>query len=111
MNVISHVKQEFFIYLFAALFALPLQAQTSSGVSSDGKDFYIGLMFPSYNKVAAPETEAFWGAFALISSYSDNIVQVSYFDPLTGKELAPQSYKIPARTGIQVQLDSAHMRP
>lgn len=112
MKTISFPYKAFLIVSIAVLFALPLQAQSSSGVNSDGRDFYLGLMFPSYNKVASPATEAFWGAYALISGYGDKTtVRVSYFDPQTGVEIPGQRYFIPERTGIQVKLDSLHMVP
>jgi len=93
--------------VFTTLFAISGYAQTSSGVSSDGRDFYVGMVPPSFNTVAAPDVLAFFGAYMLISSYADNTVNISYFDKKTGKESAPQIYHISARTGIQVLLDSA----
>ena len=98
------------ILLCAALFAQPAHSQTASGVSSDGKDFYIGFVNPSYNTVANPVVRAFFGVFALVSSYTNNTIRVTYFDSATGVETKPQIYKIPARTGIQVALDTNRMR-
>jgi len=86
------------------------KAQATSGVSSDGKDFYVGYVLPSYNRVANKSVKTFFGAYALVSSYTDNTVHVSYFDSLTGIETVPQSYKVTARTAIQILLDTNFMR-
>jgi hypothetical protein len=60
-------------------------------------------MTPSYNKVADPTTD-FYGAYLLISSYSNNNILVSYFDPNTGSETVAASYSISARIGVQIPL-------
>src|SRR5438105_4409193 len=98
----------FIVIFFALLFALRLEAQTSSGVSSDGRDFYIGFVAPSYNIPANPRTLAFFGAYFLLSSYSDAHVRVSYFNP-SGKEISSSAYSISARSGKQVLVDSSFM--
>jgi len=96
--------------LLIAIFSISVHAQTtSSGVSSDGRDFYVGFVNPSYNTVASPQVKAFFGAYVLISSFGSSRVTVSYFDRKTGAEFVAGTYFIPQRTGIQVPLDSAHI--
>jgi hypothetical protein len=98
------------IFLLVVLFSLPSHAQvTSSGVSSDGRDFYVGFVNPSYNTVASPPVKAFFGAFVLVSSYTGSQVTVSYFDRKTGVEFTEGNFAIPGRTGIQIPLDLTHM--
>src|SRR5947209_16825120 len=80
------------------------------GVQSDGKDFWVGYMFPSYNKVANPGTEGFYGAYLLISSYTQNRVTVSYFDRVTGVETPGMIFTLSARTGQQIQLSLDHVK-
>src|SRR5438094_3608731 len=75
------------------------------GVQSDGKDFWVGFVFPSYNKVANPGTEGFYGAYLLISSYTNNRITVSYFDRTTGVESPGTVFSLTARTGQQIQLN------
>jgi hypothetical protein len=54
--------------------------------------------------------EPFFKTSAMISSYRDTKVDVSYFDPKTGVETARQTFTIPAKNTIQVLLDSLHLR-
>ena len=67
-------------------------------------------MYPSYNKVGNSSTDGFYGAFVLVSSYTDNHIRVSYFNKQTGVEEPGNTYFIPARTGIQIQLDRSHVQ-
>ncbi|MDP4231509.1 MAG: T9SS type A sorting domain-containing protein [Bacteroidota bacterium] len=98
-----------FLCAFVSSIAIPLHSQVTSGVNSDGRDFYIGMTLPSYNKVANNRLHPFFGAFILVSSYTGNNIRVSYFDKKTGVETAGQSFHIPERTGISIPLDSAAM--
>ncbi len=96
--------------LKASLFALLLiliagQASAQYSLSSDGKDFWVGYMYPSYNKVANASTDGFYGAYVLVSSYTDNFIQLSYFDKTSGVEMPAGRYKVLARTGIQIPLN------
>jgi len=105
------------ICLIAAMYCLspnPAKAQATSGVSSDGKDFYVGYVLPSFNRTSAipgfRDPRPLFGVYILVSSYTDNVIHVSYFDSLTGIETVPQTYKVNARTGVQILLDTNHMR-
>jgi hypothetical protein len=73
-------------------------------IPSDGKDFWVGYLTPSYNSVIPPATLGFYGAYLLISSYSDNNVTVSFFDRISGSEVVAGTYFVSARTAIQVPL-------
>src|SRR5437016_1711889 len=99
--------------ILTTFFSLPLEAQTSSGVNSDGRDFYIGFVYPSFNKVSVPGTRnarSFFASSALVSAYYDCTVQVSYFDSKTGAEILSKAYPVLAHNTVQVLLDSLHMR-
>jgi hypothetical protein len=93
------------------LFVLVLFVENSSvqtySVPSDGKDFWVGYMSPSYNKVAAPATRGFYGAYLLISSYTNNSVTVSFFNRTTGVETPDGTYYVAARTAVQVPMPLA----
>ncbi|HYM19576.1 MAG TPA: T9SS type A sorting domain-containing protein [Candidatus Kapabacteria bacterium] len=86
----------------------------NGGLNSDGRDFYLGLLYPSYNRTNAyspyGNVLGFYGVYALISSYSDNVVTVSYFDLATGTEGNKQNYNVLARRAIQVPLNVAQMK-
>jgi len=97
--------------LLIAALALLLTMQSTRlfsqalSLPGDGKDFWVGFMYPSYNKVGSASTAGFYGAYLLISTYTQNRVTVSYFDKTTGSELQGGLYSIPPRTGIQVPID------
>src|SRR5438128_1233500 len=96
------------LLIVAVLLTLSAQSRIFSQTLSlpgDGKDFWVGYMFPSFNKVANPGTEGFYAPYLLISTYTQNLVTISYFDKRTGVELIRGSYNIPARTGIQVPME------
>ncbi len=85
-------------------------SQQSYQLPADGKDFWVGYMYPSYNKVGNASTDGFYGAFVLVSSYTDNFIQLSYFDKQSGVEKPSGRYKILARTGIQIPLSIQEVR-
>src|SRR5258708_6216702 len=90
----GQTKLWFFAFFIVFLcFSERVRAQNISQ-TSDGKDFYIGFIHPSYNKVANPNVGGFFSASALITSYTNTTVKVSYFDLVTGAELVDKIYKI-----------------
>ncbi len=101
------------LVLLVVLMALLPVKSNSQGLSSDGKDFYVGLLYPSFMNQQinyfGRNVQGFYGAYLLISSYSDNLVTISYFDSL-GNEVAVQKYKVSARRAITVPLDIARTK-
>ncbi|MBS1902480.1 MAG: T9SS type A sorting domain-containing protein [Bacteroidetes bacterium] len=83
------------------------------GLNADGRDFYIGLLYPSFNAQSinffGRNVQGFFGVYALISSYDDNTITVGYFDD-NGNEINKQTYNVAKRRAVQVPLDIAHMR-
>ncbi|MEP7233989.1 MAG: hypothetical protein ABI778_01715, partial [Ignavibacteriota bacterium] len=106
------------IYLFLVLMAacaLPDLASAQQGLPVDGKDFFIGYVYPSFNRnpnnAAGRNVSGFYNVYALISSYEDNNqVKISYFDPGSGKEIQSIVKFITARNAIEVALDQVAMR-
>ncbi len=95
------------ILLLVLLSALRLNAQ---GLNSDGRDFYVGYLYPSFNSYSGTvNVTSFFGVYVLISSYSDNTVTISNFDN-NGKELNKQQYSIQAHKTLQLPIDRALMR-
>src|SRR5258708_4667480 len=83
------------------------------GFSSDGKDFYIGFVYPSFNKnpdQPGRSVKGSFGVYALISSYDNNQVTISYFDPASGTETVGGIYSLYAKNAIQVQLQIGNMK-
>jgi hypothetical protein len=83
------------------------------GLPVDGRDFYIGFVYPSFNKnpaqIADGDFHGFFGIYALISSYSDNTATLSYFDN-AGNETARTPYQISAKQGRAIPLTMSLMQ-
>src|SRR5688572_13270653 len=86
--------------------SLSLHAQ---GIPSEGKDFYLGYLHPSFNDVVPAYTAGYFRVFAYVSSFQDNVVSVSYFDPVSKLEQFPNNYSIKARQTTQIALDRTRM--
>ncbi len=80
------------------------------GFHSVGREFYLGYLHPSYTEFASAQVAQQSKVFAFVSSFEDNEVGVSYFDPLTKKEGFPVVYPIKARQTTQISLDREQMR-
>jgi hypothetical protein len=97
------------------LLALVLTAHTgqAQGLNSDGRDFYVGLLYPSFNAQSITffgrNVQGFFGVYVLVSSYDDNVITVGYFDNF-GNEINKQTYNVMKRRAVQIPLDIAHMR-
>lgn len=102
------------VLVLGLVFGLVRQSE-AQGLNSDGRDFYLGLLYPSYNAQGPLNANGnllgFYGVYALVSSYYDkNVVTVSYFDTLTGKEFVVQSYTVMARRAVQIPLNISQMK-
>ncbi len=96
--------------LLCLLFALGfVQTAHSQGIPSEGKDFYLGFIYPPYNDVVYSQTAGYFRVYAYVSSFQNNTVSVSYFDPLTKKEGYPNNYPVAARQTTQIPLDRTQM--
>src|SRR5436190_21522114 len=84
--IMKYIKSLIAALLLLLLAQTAVQSQTLS-LPGDGKDFYVGYMLPSYNKVANSSTAGFYSASLLISTYTDNNVTVTYFDRKLGFEI------------------------
>ncbi|HEY6172008.1 MAG TPA: IgGFc-binding protein, partial [Candidatus Kapabacteria bacterium] len=100
-RVIFAVMSAFFI-----LFASHVYAQ---GISTDGKDFYVGFVNPSFNRVVQANSANFFRVYLIVGSYQDNTVSISYFTD-EGTEDTVVKYKVQKRKSIQIQLDLTRIR-
>ncbi len=97
------------LLLLLTLSFLP-QSSKAQGTPSEGKGYYLGYIHPTYQNVVPGFSAGFFRVYALISSFQDNTVFISYFDPITGIEEAAQPYKMQKRISIQVKLDVSKMK-
>lgn len=98
----------FLLLLMTLAFSVP-QFASAQGTPSEGKDYYLGFLYPSFNRVVPAFSAGFFRIYALISSFQDNTAYVSYFNE-DGTETAAQPYKIQARKAIQIPLSVPNMR-
>ncbi len=98
----------FLLLLMTLAFSAP-QFASAQGTPSEGKDYYLGFLYPSFNRVVPAFSAGFFRIYALISSFQDNTAYVSYFNE-DGTETAAQPYKIQARKAIQIPLSVPNMR-
>lgn len=91
-------KLFFLVFGLFLVFSSNIKAQ---GFSTDGKDFYVGFLYPSFNRVIPAFSASFFRVYVIISSYQDNTAYVSYFNE-DGTEAAAQPYKIQARRSVQI---------
>ncbi|MDP4236371.1 MAG: T9SS type A sorting domain-containing protein [Bacteroidota bacterium] len=102
------------LVILLAIFVLPeIVSAQQQGVPVDGKDFYVGYVYPSFNKnpqQPGRDFHGYFGVYVLISSYEDNNqVKISYFDG-SGTEIQSVSKIVGARNAIQVPLDRTSMQ-
>src|SRR6188768_4197564 len=100
------MKKIFLVFALFLTFSSQLKAQ---GLSTDGKDFYLGFLYPSFNRVIPAFSAGFFRVYAIISSYQDNTAYISYFND-DGTETAAQPYKIQARKAVQAPLSVSSMK-
>jgi hypothetical protein len=95
--------------LLLVMFFVRVASVYGQGTPSEGKDYYLGLIYPSYNTVVPATAAGFFRVFALVSSFQDNTAYVSYFQD-NGVEEAAQPYKIQARKTVQIPLMISKLR-
>ncbi|HYM20844.1 MAG TPA: hypothetical protein VEW28_07565, partial [Candidatus Kapabacteria bacterium] len=103
------------LFLVIALSKVSRAQPVSGGLNADGRDFYLGLLYPSYNSQpinlgGTRNVLGFYGVYALVSSYTDNQVVVSYFDYASGNEINKTYYNVAARRAVQIPLDVSHIK-
>ncbi|MEI8135032.1 MAG: choice-of-anchor D domain-containing protein [bacterium] len=73
------------------------------GLTNDGREFFLGMLYPSYNFVSGAYVKPDFRVFALLSTYYDNDVSVSYFNS-NGTETTPQKYHITKGSSLKLPL-------
>jgi len=90
-----------------------LVSAQQQGLPVDGRDFYIGLVMPSFYsdppQLADGDFHGFSGWYVLISSYTDNTATISYFDD-AGNETISTPYHIAAQQGRAIVLSRSAMQ-
>ncbi len=110
MNILKRIG---LTVLLAAVLLTSFTNSSRAQLNADGKDFYVGLLYPSFMNqnisFFGRNVQGFYGAYLLISSYYNNAVTVSYFDD-AGNEAFRQTYQVQARRAITVPLDISHTK-
>jgi len=87
------------------------------GLTNEGREFYLGMLYPSYNNVEIPQLLPFFNVYGVITTHYATDVFISYFDA-SGKEnvmpkislLADQSYSLHLDVS-SMQMDTASDLP
>lgn len=82
----------------------------SQGLNSDGREFYLGHINAPHAGVITTLAANQYRVYAIISSYTDQDVSVSYFNPQTGVETQPTQVAIDAYRSVAYPLDNVTMR-
>ncbi|HEY6171636.1 MAG TPA: T9SS type A sorting domain-containing protein [Candidatus Kapabacteria bacterium] len=96
------------LLVLSLAFVMPNKS-SAQGTPSEGKDYYLGFLYPSFNRVIPAFSAGFFRIYAIISTFQDNTAYVSYFDE-NGNEEAAQPYAIQARKAVQIPLSVAKLR-
>jgi len=108
--MLHNMKHRAILQVISALFLLFAATQTQAqGISTDGKDFYVGFVNPSFNRVAPASTVGYFRAYLIVGSYQDNTVSVSYFTDDATEDTVIK-YKVQAKKSLQIQLDLTRIR-
>ena len=78
-------------------------------LTNAGREFYLGLLYPTYNYIAPSSLFRQYIVYALLTTYYDNVIYVSYYDA-SGTELTPKKYIMSSRSRLQITLDAQGMR-
>ncbi len=73
------------------------------GIPSQGREYFIGLIPPSFNYYTTPDILAYYGKYIFISSPNATVVKISYYDS-DGHESIPDTFTVAANTSIQIPL-------
>ncbi|MEP7235477.1 MAG: IgGFc-binding protein, partial [Ignavibacteriota bacterium] len=110
-------RKSFVLFLLiVAVLASEKSSAQHQGIPSEGRDFYFGYVYTSFNKnpnnASGVNVSGFYNVYALVSSFEDNNqVKISYFDPGSGKEIQSIVKFVTAHNAIEVALDQVAMRP
>lgn len=77
-------------------------------ITNAGREFFLGMIWPTYMNIANSSLVSKYATYALITTYYENTVYVSYYDQ--SGELTPKKYTMLPHTLLQVPLEYAKMR-
>ncbi len=79
------------------------------GLSDEGREFYLGMIYPSYNSVITSTVYPGFKVSAHVSTYYANEIFVSYYDA-SGKETEPQKITLVPATQLKIPLEVGLMQ-
>jgi hypothetical protein len=85
-------------------------ASAQNGIPTEGREFFLGMLYPSYNAQKIGVIKQTYNIYALITSQTDNLITVSYYDSSTKEETAFSSYTLAANKTLIVPLDTGMMK-
>jgi hypothetical protein len=79
------------------------------GITNDGRDFFMGMLYPSYNTIESSALTQYFQVFAFITTYYDNEIRTWYYDD-GGNEIRPIVYHLSARQTLKIPLNVNAMK-
>lgn len=83
--------------------------KSHGSITNEGREFYLGCLYPTYNNVATSNQVANFHIYALITTYYDNEIFYTYYDQ-NGQLLTPTRKLVSAKQRLQIKLDLGSMR-
>ncbi|MEP7235616.1 MAG: hypothetical protein ABI778_09995, partial [Ignavibacteriota bacterium] len=83
--------------------------KSHGSITNEGREFYLGMLYPSYMHIASSTLFRELAFYAIITSYYDNVINYSYFDA-NGTELPPTKKIMGAKERFQFNLSQPAMR-
>ena len=74
------------------------------GITNDGKEFFLGMLNPSFTTVSSNSLQKYFQVYALVTTHYDNEISVSYFMD-DGSETNPIRYRIQAKQSVKILLN------
>jgi hypothetical protein len=102
----ARLKVTLLVLTLVSLFGVtPDSARAQNGIPSEGREFWIGYIRGTDRVYFG----AYRGIFALVSSYTDNVISVSYYDD-NGNEIPGQAFPVTKNRSVQIPLDRGRLR-
>ncbi|HEY6172486.1 MAG TPA: T9SS type A sorting domain-containing protein [Candidatus Kapabacteria bacterium] len=97
------------LFFILSFFSMLSYGQSGRGFRSEGKEFLLGYIHPTFIDSVRFSNILKLNVFAIVSSYKETKIELAYFDA-SGNEIATTPYNISAVDPKQILLSPANMK-
>jgi hypothetical protein len=97
------------LFCILSLFSMLSYGQNGRGFRSEGKEFLLGYIHPTFIDVVRLSNKLQYNVYIIVSSYQETKIELCYFDA-SGNEVATTPYNISAVDPKQIKLSPANMK-